>query len=144
MPGRMRDADAVALACGANVTAVATTALGNFTMALRRPDFISTRIMKNGFWEIRQPSEMTMLADIAAPDSGIFIDIGGNIGWHSFLFAKYGWTVYTIEGMSANQRTFAVVAPRVSCNVAQKVFVIERVFVLSHERLVMSFVRSIV
>ena len=98
-------ANLIRSACDASHVVNATSALGSFPMSTRTPDFVSSRIKRDGFWEIRHPDEMMRLADSVAPrGDGVFIDIGANIGWYSFLFAQFGYKVYAIEAMPANQK----------------------------------------
>ena len=58
-----------------------------FRMAVYKGDHISSEIIEKQFWEIREPQELADLADGTIPKTGTFLDIGGNIGWYSLLFA---------------------------------------------------------
>jgi hypothetical protein len=70
-------ANLIRSACDASHVVNATSALGSFPMSTRTPDFVSSRIKRDGFWEIRHPDEMMRLADSVAPrGDGVFIDIG--------------------------------------------------------------------
>lgn len=57
-------------------------------------DWVSKNICDNGFWEEQEMSAF------GAP--GQMMDIGGNIGYHTFAFAQAGWNVVTFEPMAPN------------------------------------------
>jgi len=57
-------------------------------------DWVSWNICHNGFWEDQD------MAVFGAP--GNMLDIGGNIGYHTFAFAHAGWTVNSFEPMAPN------------------------------------------
>jgi len=57
-------------------------------------DWVSWNICHNGFWEDED------IAIFGAP--GSMLDIGGNVGFHTFAFAHAGWTVNTFEPMAPN------------------------------------------
>lgn len=40
------------------------------------------------------------------PTGGTFLDIGSHIGWYSFLFAFFNYSVIAVEAMPSNQRAF--------------------------------------
>jgi len=73
-------------------------------------DIVSNYIRKNGYWEITHPSELValfhenMTMPTPTPTSPLtFLDVGGNLGFYSFLFAFYGYDVITIEPMTRNR-----------------------------------------
>lgn len=57
-------------------------------------DWVSYNICQAGFWEESD------IAEFGTP--GKMLDIGGNIGYHTFAFAHGGWTVTTFEPMAPN------------------------------------------
>lgn len=57
-------------------------------------DWVSYNICQAGFWEESD------IAQFGKP--GHMLDIGGNIGYHTFAFAQGGWTVSTFEPMTPN------------------------------------------
>jgi len=68
-------------------------------------DWMSMSIQRDGFWEIRSPQEMGSLANVTIPrPPAVFVDVGGNIGYYSLLFAKFGYRVYTFEPLHENRR----------------------------------------
>jgi len=73
-----------------------------FRMAVYKGDFISSEIMEKQFWEIRKPQELADMADGTIPKTGTFLDIGGNIGWYSLMFAAHGYSTVTIEPLPKN------------------------------------------
>jgi len=73
-------------------------------------DIVSRHIRERGHWEISHPSELVALFDknmtmpTPTPTSPLtFLDVGGNLGFYSFLFAFYGYDVITIEPMTRNR-----------------------------------------
>lgn len=92
--------------CGATRVTVAQTRSGRYRMAVLHPDWVSHYIRSRGHWEITDPGGLTRLANRTAPERGIFLDIGANIGYHSSLFAFYNYTVISIEPRDANRRAF--------------------------------------
>lgn len=60
-----------------------------------RDDWVSYNVCQAGYWEENDMSEF------GAP--GHMLDIGGNIGYHTFAFAQAGWNVTTFEPMAPNQ-----------------------------------------
>lgn len=82
----------------------------SFAMVVRRGDLISREIIRTGKWEIGRPSEMGDLATNwtwpawpAWPQRPVFLDIGGNLGYYSLLFAHHGYDVLTVEPMAQNR-----------------------------------------
>jgi FkbM family methyltransferase len=69
-------------------------------------DLVSDAITKLGFWEIVKPFPLAPQAS-AIGRRPFFLDLGGNIGYHSLLFAMYGYDVVTVEPMPANRRVLA-------------------------------------
>lgn len=66
-----------------------------FEMAVYRVnDIVSTSICTQGFWELQDAAEL------GTP--GTALDIGGNIGFYSFLLADAGWHVETYEPLPMN------------------------------------------
>ena len=75
-----------------------------FEMALRPRDIVSGFIQHEGFWEINHPQLLAGLADGVLPSSGTLLDIGGNLGWYTYLFAHYNYSVVTVEASPRNVR----------------------------------------
>ena len=70
--------------------------------------WISKNIYKTGWWE-RQIShkmlnllKMKYLSRAGGKKKRIFLDIGANIGWYTFLWAAHGVDVISVEGMQYN------------------------------------------
>jgi FkbM family methyltransferase len=59
-------------------------------------DWVSYNICQNGYWEENDIEEFGV--------PGHMLDIGGNLGYHTFAFAAAGWTVTTFEPMEPNLR----------------------------------------
>jgi len=59
-------------------------------------DWVSYNICQNGYWEENDIEEYGV--------PGHMLDIGGNLGYHTFAFAAAGWTVTTFEPMEPNLR----------------------------------------
>lgn len=57
-------------------------------------DWVSYNICQAGFWE------ESNIEEFGPP--GHMLDIGGNIGYHTFAFAQAGWTTTTFEPMAPN------------------------------------------
>jgi FkbM family methyltransferase len=57
-------------------------------------DWVSFNVCQAGFWEEND------LSEFGAP--GNMLDIGGNVGYHTFAFAQAGWNVTTFEPMAPN------------------------------------------
>lgn len=88
---------------GVRVAAVRPKA-GEFLMALLRNDWPSHELLRKGVWEINDPAGLTALAGQPPPmPGGLFIDIGANIGWYSFLFAQHGYSVLAVEPLAQNR-----------------------------------------
>lgn len=66
-------------------------------------DIVSAHVHREGSWEISAPQDIADLADVRLPHGGVFLDIGGNVGYYALLFAKYGYTVYSVEPMWQNR-----------------------------------------
>jgi len=62
--------------------------------ANKNKDWVSWNICNTGFWE--DPD----ISKFGPP--GSMLDIGGNVGFHTFAFAHAGWTVNTFEPMAPN------------------------------------------
>jgi FkbM family methyltransferase len=73
-----------------------------FHMAVYKGDFISSEIIDKQYWEIREPQDLADLGDGKIPETGTFLDIGGNIGYYSLLFASRGYDVITVEPLPRN------------------------------------------
>ena len=92
------------------------TASSDLTIAAHhkegRIDSVGLHILEDGYWEWHSVAEMlTPPEDLKekewiAPDpsTSVFLDIGGNIGALSFLYAAAGWRVISIEPMVHNRR----------------------------------------
>ena len=77
-------------------------------MAVRSgPDGVSTFLRQKGYWEISAASQITSglggNVTLPAAGSGTFLDVGGNMGYFSLLFAHRGDSVITVEPMPANR-----------------------------------------
>lgn len=85
---------------GVNVT----SADGCLTMAVRPHDIVSHGLEKRGMWEIRSADELAELSDdgVLLPPTGVFLDVGSNLGWYSLLFAQRGYRVVAIDAMRSN------------------------------------------
>lgn len=86
-----------------------TTPLYRFRMALyTEHDIVSRQIAKRGYWEIRDPSELSILGgthSLPVPPTGrTFLDIGANMGFYTFLFAAAGYNVIALEPLAHNRR----------------------------------------
>jgi FkbM family methyltransferase len=80
-------------------------------------DVVSRSLLQHGKWEIRRLDEMTQLFSPFAYQSvnlsdlprqygakpPMFLDIGGNLGYYTFLFAHAGYNTITIEPMPRNR-----------------------------------------
>ena len=88
----------------------ARTPAGSFPFTLRLNDIVSGFIQSEGFWEINHPQLLAGLAPGVLPERGTFLDVGGNLGWHAFLFAYYNYSVITVEAMPSNQRAIELTA----------------------------------
>jgi len=76
-----------------------------FQMAVYRyNDIVSTQICGQGFWEMRDP------AVLGTP--GTALDIGGNIGYYSFLLPDAGWSVESFEPLPQNLQLMKATACR--------------------------------
>mmetsp|Transcript_106042 Transcript_106042/g.192935 ORF Transcript_106042/g.192935 Transcript_106042/m.192935 type:complete len:297 (+) Transcript_106042:69-959(+) len=60
-------------------------------------DRVSGDICKLGFWEHQFPKQM----GVSSGDQ--LLDIGANVGWYTFMFAKHGYNVLAVEPMTANR-----------------------------------------
>lgn len=66
-------------------------------------DPVSDTICEKGFWEFTDLSAMK----VPKQEPGArFLDIGGHIGWYSFLFAAHDFKVLAVEPMTANRDLF--------------------------------------
>ena len=90
------------------------TANDTFKMAVRRKqhDAMSHAILVDGAWEVRSPEDIARLGNadpssVLPPSDGVFLDVGANQGYFSFLFASYGYRVYAVEPMTQNRRAIA-------------------------------------
>lgn len=85
---------------------------GTYHMAVRdvkggRGDTVSKFLLADGAWEMNSPENITQMTGTRGwplPAGGTFLDVGGNLGYYSFLFAQYGYTVHALEPMSHNRR----------------------------------------
>ena len=64
-------------------------------------DAVSSSLMTTGGGEILDPQEIATAANRAAPlpSEGTFLDVGAQLGFYSFAFAKRGYRVIAIEPM---------------------------------------------
>jgi FkbM family methyltransferase len=81
-----------------------------FKMAVYKGDHISDQIAKFNAWEIHKTQELADLADttLPSPEDGAFLDIGGNIGYYSLLFAHSGYDVIYVEPLPRNRAAMEV------------------------------------
>eukprot|EP00414_Alexandrium_minutum_P003780 CAMPEP_0113828262 /NCGR_PEP_ID=MMETSP0328-20130328/5188_1 /TAXON_ID=39455 /ORGANISM="Alexandrium minutum" /LENGTH=232 /DNA_ID=CAMNT_0000796269 /DNA_START=54 /DNA_END=749 /DNA_ORIENTATION=- /assembly_acc=CAM_ASM_000350 len=80
---------------------------GQFRMVVHAGrDIVSNELALGGVWEISSPQDMLRpLGDgYLLPQDGVFLDIGGNLGYYSFLFAREGYKVITVEPMTKNRK----------------------------------------
>ena len=70
-------------------------------------DLVSDAIASHGFWEIMQPFPLAPQSSTIGRRRPFLLDLGGNIGYHSLLFAMHGYDVVTVEPMPANRRVLA-------------------------------------
>lgn len=77
----------------------------SFDQCIRSNDYISNYIKESGKWD-----ECQEIFDIwnSSRKDGIFIDIGGNIGSCSFIFAQVGVKVYAFEPLANNLFLFSL------------------------------------
>jgi FkbM family methyltransferase len=96
---------------GSAVAPVGPRAAPYFEMAVRtlRSDAVSRNVRQRGFWEIQTPQEMADLANESLPlvsaddpTPRLLLDVGANIGFHSLLFAHFGWNAVAVEPMPQN------------------------------------------
>ena len=83
---------------------VAQTQQGSYPMALRQGDIVSGFIQAEGFWEMNHPQLLASLGNGVLPRRGTFVDIGSNLGWYSFLFAHFNFSVVAFEASPSNIR----------------------------------------
>lgn len=70
----------------ANATFGRGAAATSFPQAvLPHPDAVSAQIVQTGLWEITHPSDLSIDREA---DGTYFVDIGGNIGSYSLIFAR--------------------------------------------------------
>jgi FkbM family methyltransferase len=80
----------------------------NFPIVIyQHGDVVSEHLIKFGSWELTHPDQIAAMADatLPLPDRSprpLFLDIGGNLGYYSLLFASIGYSVFTIEAMPSN------------------------------------------
>jgi FkbM family methyltransferase len=83
------------------------TSAGFRMVVLTGGDIVSDSLRARGYWDISQPSQLlSPVPGMTLPPSGIFLDIGGNIGYFSLLFANAGYDVMMIEPMTQNRKAF--------------------------------------
>ena len=63
-------------------------------------------LVRNGFWELREPQDLARLGPGKLPATGTFLDIGANIGVWSLIFARAGWRIVAVEPFPPNRRAF--------------------------------------
>jgi len=78
-----------------------TTSFNFGILVYRQNDIVSSHILRSGSWEVDH------LALAEAQMQGrkherVYLDIGGNIGYHTLLAAKKGYSVDTFEAMPKN------------------------------------------
>lgn len=68
-------------------------------------DWVATRIFRTGMWEISEPADMggALKDAIPMPRNGTLLDVGGNVGFYTLLFASHGWDVVAIEALTLNR-----------------------------------------
>mmetsp|Transcript_36795 Transcript_36795/g.84751 ORF Transcript_36795/g.84751 Transcript_36795/m.84751 type:complete len:291 (+) Transcript_36795:155-1027(+) len=66
-------------------------------------DIVSQDIQQRGKWEIESAAAMASRVHTSLPSKGVFLDIGANLGYYSFLFAHEGWEVLAVEPMERNR-----------------------------------------
>jgi FkbM family methyltransferase len=71
--------------------------LDAFPLMILAGDHIGTRILLNGYYENEQLANIVELLQLNNYISGVFLDIGANIGNHSIFFAPYFQKVIAIE-----------------------------------------------
>mmetsp|Transcript_11639 Transcript_11639/g.31752 ORF Transcript_11639/g.31752 Transcript_11639/m.31752 type:complete len:304 (-) Transcript_11639:154-1065(-) len=76
-----------------------------FNMAvLKARDIVSQSILDTGHWDINSTKSFAEGSNETFPANGTFLDLGGNIGVFSMLFAHSNFTVYTVEPLTWNRR----------------------------------------
>ena len=90
------------------LASVATTDLGSYKFAVHAKfDWVSAAIRRHGWWELSHPNNITQLAGVhEAPLDGVFLDVGANLGYYSFLFAQFGYSVVSVEPSLSNRKAF--------------------------------------
>lgn len=72
-------------------------------VVLSSGDIVSQELARTGMWDIAQPSDLTVPGmPFPPPGAGAFLDLGGNIGYFSLLFAHHGYSALTAEPMARN------------------------------------------
>lgn len=82
------------------------TAAGFKMVVLGDNDIVSKSFAQDGFWEIKDPSDMVpvnMRKQLTLPAKGTLLDIGANIGDYTMLFASKGYNVIAVEPMTRNR-----------------------------------------
>lgn len=76
------------------------------TYGIGSRDIVSTNICQNKKWEHGTPEELGLPVGLTNADGGPprVLDIGGNVGSFSLVFAKSGYKVTTVEAMLQNVR----------------------------------------
>lgn len=73
-------------------------------------DVVSSSLAFWGAWDIKHPTTMELKAGVPAgtipPPPGLFVDMGANIGHHSLVFAKAGYSVLAFEPLRLNRIAF--------------------------------------
>ena len=71
-------------------------------------DIVSDTIARTGRWEISQPwPKAPQASATSSVPQRMLLDLGGNIGYHTMLFALHGYSVIAVEPMPANRRALA-------------------------------------
>jgi len=77
--------------------------LAGFSMVvLNGGDIVSDELRHKGWWELMRASDLLQPQGISLHTNGTFLDVGGNLGYYSLLFAQAGYNVLTVEPMIRN------------------------------------------
>jgi len=77
--------------------------LAGFSMVvLSGGDIVSDEVRSKGWWDLKRASDLLQPQGISLHTNGTFLDVGGNLGYYSLLFAQAGYNVLTVEPMTRN------------------------------------------
>eukprot|EP00747_Dinoflagellata_sp_TGD_P166168 gnl/TRDRNA2_/TRDRNA2_188533_c0_seq1.p1 gnl/TRDRNA2_/TRDRNA2_188533_c0~~gnl/TRDRNA2_/TRDRNA2_188533_c0_seq1.p1 ORF type:complete len:299 (+),score=52.68 gnl/TRDRNA2_/TRDRNA2_188533_c0_seq1:100-996(+) len=79
------------------------TSAGFDMVVLGDNDIVSMEIAKRGYWEIKHADEMIAQTGGTLPKDGLFLDVGANLGYYTFLFANKGYKTISVEPMTRNR-----------------------------------------